>query len=88
MRSALLVSSLAIANAYVATPSARMYRGLNYKTHEYEYGEADDRVRTLTSDDRVSVLEVLETDVVVKKRSVSDTDRMVYLVRLMLCYPT
>jgi thiol-disulfide isomerase/thioredoxin len=69
MRSALLVSSLAIANAYVATPSARMYRGLNYKTHEYEYGEADDRVRTLTSDDRVSVLEVLETDVVVKKRS-------------------
>lgn len=68
---ALVLSSLAIAQAYVPSPSSRAHHGLNYKTHEYEYGLSDDRVRTLTSDDRVSALKVLETDVFVEKRSVS-----------------
>lgn len=69
MKTALVLSSLAIAQAYVPSPSSRAHHGLSYKTHEYEYGLSDDRVRTLTSDDRVSVLKVLETEVFVEKRS-------------------
>ncbi|KAL7510246.1 hypothetical protein ACHAXN_007096 [Cyclotella atomus] len=69
MKTTLILSSLAIAHAYVPSPSSRAHQGLNYKTNEYEYGLSDDRVRTLTSDDRVSALKVLETEVFVEKRS-------------------
>jgi thiol-disulfide isomerase/thioredoxin len=70
MKTVLLLSPVAIASAYfVHNPSRKSRLGLNYKTHEFEYGVADDRVRRLTSDDRVSALNLLETVVTEKKRS-------------------
>jgi hypothetical protein len=76
MKVTLFVTSLALVNSYVTCPPSQHRRsgsGLSYKSHEFEshefeYGFADNRVRTLMSDDRVSVLNVLETDVTVKKR--------------------
>lgn len=50
-------------NINTATISSSSSTSLRYRTsHEYEFGSGDDRVRALTSEDRLSVLQVLETN--------------------------
>jgi len=63
---------------------------LHYKTsHEYEYGNSDDRVvqRALlsTSEDRWNVLNVLENDVLLNH--VGERPRIVSIVFLTVCTP-
>ena len=83
MKTSLLLTLSTLVYSYVPNPPARHNRnGLNYKNQEFEYGTGDDRVRTLSSDDRVSVLKLLEIEVAINKSTVSYN---IVLVGLMFC---
>ena len=50
-------------SAYIPPQAGINKHGLRYKSHEFEYGSGDERVRALVSDDRGSVMKLLEDSV-------------------------